>query len=103
MTFLATGEETQGQFALIEAVGKKGNVPPPHIHHRKDEIFYVLEAEIVVSVGDCNQGNARNNDLLTAIWATRSQSNRNSSGCSFCSLPPGLKDGSRNSGFRRQP
>src|SRR5215469_219436 len=52
MTFLATGEETQGQFALIEAVGKKGNVPPPHIHHLEDEIFYVLEGEIVVSVND---------------------------------------------------
>lgn len=52
MTFLATGEDTHGGFALIEAVGRKGNVPPPHIHHREDEIFYVLEGEIVVSVGD---------------------------------------------------
>ena len=52
LTFLATGEETQGQFALIEAVGKKGNVPPPHIHHREDEIFYVLEGEIAASVND---------------------------------------------------
>jgi quercetin dioxygenase-like cupin family protein len=52
MTFLATGEDTHGQFALIEAVGRRGNVPPPHIHHREDEIFYVLEGEIVVSVGD---------------------------------------------------
>ena len=52
MTFLATGEETQGQFALIEAVGRRGNVPPPHIHHREDEIFYVLEGEIFFSVGD---------------------------------------------------
>jgi len=52
MTFLATGEDTNGQFALIEAVARKGNVPPPHIHHREDEIFYVLEGEVVVSVGD---------------------------------------------------
>ena len=52
MTFLATSEDTHGQFALIEAVATKGNVPPPHIHHREDEIFYVLEGEIVVSVGD---------------------------------------------------
>ena len=52
MTFLITGEETQGQFALIEAVGRRGNVPPPHIHHREDEIFYVLEGEIAVSVND---------------------------------------------------
>ena len=52
MTFLASGEDTHGQFALIEAVARRGNVPPPHIHHREDEIFYVLEGEVVVSVGD---------------------------------------------------
>jgi quercetin dioxygenase-like cupin family protein len=52
MTFLATGEDTHGQFALIEAVARRGNVPPPHIHHREDETFYVLEGEVVVSVGD---------------------------------------------------
>ncbi len=52
MTFLATGEDTQGQFALIEAVARKGNVPPPHIHHREEETFYVLEGEMTVSVGD---------------------------------------------------
>src|SRR6516165_4727782 len=50
MTFLATGEETQGQFALIEAVGRRGNVPPPHIHRQEDEITYVLEGEVVFSV-----------------------------------------------------
>src|SRR5499427_3399439 len=49
MTFLATGEDTHGQFALIEAVARRGNVPPAHIHHWEDEIFYVLEGEIVVS------------------------------------------------------
>ena len=37
ITFLATAEDTQGKFALIEAVARKGNVPPPHIHHRGDE------------------------------------------------------------------
>jgi quercetin dioxygenase-like cupin family protein len=52
MTFLATAEETQGRFALIEAVGRKGSVPPPHMHHREEESFYVLEGEMTVSVGD---------------------------------------------------
>ena len=50
-TFLATGEDTEGRFALIEGVARKGNVPPPHIHHREDETFYVLEGEITFSVG----------------------------------------------------
>jgi len=37
LTFLATAKDTQGQFALMEIVGRKGNIPPPHIHHREDE------------------------------------------------------------------
>src|SRR6516162_10051464 len=52
MTFLATAEDTQGKFALIETVARKGNVPPPLIHHREEETFYVLEGEMTVSVGD---------------------------------------------------
>ena len=27
-------------------------MPPPHIHHREDEMFYVLEGKVVVSIGD---------------------------------------------------
>src|SRR5438270_8161368 len=52
LTFLATGEETQGQFALMEQCARKGNVPPRHIHHREDETFYVIEGEMTFSVGD---------------------------------------------------
>lgn len=52
LTFLATGEDTEGEFALIELLGRKGNVPPPHVHHCEDETFYVLEGELVVLVGD---------------------------------------------------
>src|SRR5215831_10869929 len=52
LTFLATGEETGGQFALMEQVARKGNVPPRHIHHREDETFYVVEGEMTFFVGD---------------------------------------------------
>src|SRR5579863_726921 len=52
LTFLATGKDTQGRFALQEQVGRKGNVPPPHIHHREDETFYVQEGEMTFSIGD---------------------------------------------------
>src|SRR5262245_10005156 len=51
-TFLATSEDTQGQFALIEMVARKGNVPPRHVHHREDETFYVVEGEMTFSVGE---------------------------------------------------
>lgn len=52
LTFLATGKETRGQFALTEQVARRGNVPPRHIHHREDETFYVLEGEMTFSIGD---------------------------------------------------
>jgi quercetin dioxygenase-like cupin family protein len=52
ITFLATAEDTQGKFALIEVVARRGSVPPPHIHHREEETFYVLEGEMTFSVGD---------------------------------------------------
>lgn len=50
LTFLATGEDTQGRFALIDALTRKGNVPPPHIHHREDETFYILEGEMSATI-----------------------------------------------------
>jgi quercetin dioxygenase-like cupin family protein len=52
LTFLATGEDTHGQFALMEQIARKGNVPPRHIHHREDETFYVIEGEMTFSIGD---------------------------------------------------
>ena len=51
LTFLATGKDTQGRFALLEFVSKKGNVPPPHIHRREEETFYIVEGEMTFSVG----------------------------------------------------
>ena len=51
-TFLATGEDTQGQFALLEQTTRKGNVPPRHTHHREDEVFYIIEGEMTFSVGE---------------------------------------------------
>ena len=50
--FLATGEETGGRYAMFEAIVLPGGGPPPHIHRREDETFYVLEGEITFQVGD---------------------------------------------------
>jgi len=51
-TFKATGEETNGAFALWEAMIPPQAGPPPHIHRREDESFYVLEGEIEFLEGD---------------------------------------------------
>jgi quercetin dioxygenase-like cupin family protein len=49
-SFLVTGEETGGAYALIHATVPPQGGPPPHIHHREDETFYLLEGEITVEV-----------------------------------------------------
>jgi len=48
--FLATGEDTNGQYAMWEAVVPPGGGPPPHVHSREEEGFYVLEGEITLTV-----------------------------------------------------
>lgn len=50
--FLATGEETGGKYAMWEAIVPPGGGPPPHVHSREEESFYVLEGEIAFQIGD---------------------------------------------------
>jgi len=50
--FLATGEDTNGKYALWEAILPPGGGPPPHVHSREEEGFFVLEGEITFQVGD---------------------------------------------------
>jgi quercetin dioxygenase-like cupin family protein len=50
--FLATGEETNNSFFQFEAVVPKGGGPPPHIHSREDETFYVVSGSLEMVLGD---------------------------------------------------
>lgn len=50
--FLATGEDTDGKYAMWEAIVPPGGGPPPHVHTREEEGFVVLEGEITFRVGD---------------------------------------------------
>ena len=50
--FLATGEDTDGKYAMWEAIVPPGGGPPPHVHSREEEGFVVLEGEITFQVGD---------------------------------------------------
>jgi len=51
MTFIMTGKDTGGAFFLAEMSILPGGGPPPHIHHREDESFHVLEGKLTVRVG----------------------------------------------------
>ena len=49
-TVKASGKDTGGAFALIEVMVPPGSGPPPHLHHREDEAFYIVEGEFEVHV-----------------------------------------------------
>jgi mannose-6-phosphate isomerase-like protein (cupin superfamily) len=46
MTFLAKSSETGGRFALMEFYTKPGNEPPPHVHEREHDLYFVLEGSM---------------------------------------------------------
>src|SRR5687768_7476966 len=39
------GRDTGGVLSVVESVDLPGGGPPPHIHHREDETFQVIEGE----------------------------------------------------------
>jgi quercetin dioxygenase-like cupin family protein len=43
ITCKVSGAETQGEYAWFETVTPPGAGPPPHVHHREEEIFYIVE------------------------------------------------------------
>jgi quercetin dioxygenase-like cupin family protein len=51
-TFKVTGKETNGAFTIFDQVVQPQNGPPPHIHHREDEAFYVIEGRFSFLSGD---------------------------------------------------
>ena len=51
LTLKMVGSDTDGAFALIEEVTPPESGPPPHMHTREDETFYVLEGELEFVVG----------------------------------------------------
>lgn len=50
--YLATGDDTDGKYAMIDATVPPGGGPPPHIHRREEEAFFVLEGEITFRLDD---------------------------------------------------
>jgi quercetin dioxygenase-like cupin family protein len=50
--FLATGEDTNGKYAVWEAIVPPGGGPPPHVHSWEEEGFYILEGGITLTIGE---------------------------------------------------
>jgi mannose-6-phosphate isomerase-like protein (cupin superfamily) len=52
VTYLAEAEDTGGSYCLIDALMEAGKEPPPHVHTREDELFYVLDGSFDVYIGE---------------------------------------------------
>lgn len=47
-TFKVNGADNGGAYMMFEAEVAPAPGPPPHVHTREDEMFYVLEGELTV-------------------------------------------------------
>ena len=63
-TIKCSGNDTSGAYALMEAIVPPGGGPPPHIHSREDEAFYVLEGELQFHAED------RSFTATSGAWVT---------------------------------
>ena len=50
LAVLLRGEETEGRIAVVEVAETAAAPPPRHVHHRHDELIYVLEGEFTFEV-----------------------------------------------------
>src|SRR5918992_4954247 len=51
VTYKITSERTGGAYSLFEVATQPGGGPPPHVQHREDESFYVLEGQFELLSG----------------------------------------------------
>ena len=51
-TYKVATSETKGDLFVIEQQNQRRGGPPLHVHHGEDELFYVLDGEYLVQVGD---------------------------------------------------
>ncbi len=53
LTFKAIGDDTHGHLGLFEMTQEPGGMgASPHLHREMEELFYVLEGEVDILVGD---------------------------------------------------
>ena len=51
LTYKVPSQQTGGAYALFEVVSRLGAGPPPHVQHRENESFYVLEGDYEFLIG----------------------------------------------------
>ena len=56
ITLIATAEQTGGSIGAFEDISSPGDGPPRHVHYGSDELFYVLQGDILFLVGERQEG-----------------------------------------------
>ena len=51
-TMKAVGDDTGGALGIWLVITEPQAGPPPHIHHREDEAWYILEGDYAFTIGD---------------------------------------------------
>lgn len=46
-----SSNQTAGAFEVLEIAGPEGDGPPPHVHHERHELFYVLQGTVEFTLG----------------------------------------------------
>jgi len=52
LTLKATAASTGKSFTVVECLTAPGGGPPPHVHTREDEFWYVLDGTFEIHIGD---------------------------------------------------
>ena len=51
-TPLASSEDTQGRYSILEELLPASAGPAPHVHDTGEEVFYILEGELALQLND---------------------------------------------------
>jgi quercetin dioxygenase-like cupin family protein len=51
-TPLVSGESARGAYSLMEQLMPAKAGPPPHVHDQGEEVFYILDGEMALQLGD---------------------------------------------------
>ena len=58
-----SAKDTNGDLTIFEYIGNDKGGPPLHIHHKQDEVFFILEGEYLFQVGD-EKHNLKSGDTI---------------------------------------
>lgn len=51
LNFIVDKEQTNGAYSVIEGRARKGAEPSLHVHEYEDEAFYMIDGEMIVTIG----------------------------------------------------